>query len=112
MPSFGRRKNPVLDAKKADQAVVRALGDALPDHWTRAELVVEVPPGTGKLSMRYTILSSEGHALTAPPPQAFFVAIQAALQAHLDAGKRPTRLTYFLQRQPDRSWTFHTQLVT
>ena len=102
--------NPLMEQKKAESAVTRALAAALPSHWTRAnlEIRVEVRPD-GRLRLNVSVASPEGNSEKADPPQAFFQAAEALLALLVQQRKQPRSIAFTLEKATDATWSAHVK---
>jgi hypothetical protein len=97
--------NPLMELKRAEQAVTRTLAAALPWHWTRANLEIRVEVRTdGRLRMHVSVASPEGNSEKTTPPEPFFQAAEALLATLVRQGKQPKSIAFTLEKATDAAW--------
>ncbi|MGC4123165.1 MAG: hypothetical protein QM765_53075 [Myxococcales bacterium] len=97
--------NLLIEQKKAEAAVTRALAAVIPSHWTRANLEIrlEVRPD-GRLRMNVSVSSPEGNSEKTAPPEAFFQAAESLLALLVQQKKQPKLIAFTLEKATDASW--------
>jgi len=104
-------RDPRLEQKKVDKAIVHELARLLPDYWTRAELELEFTHSEGgRVSIRTTIKSPEGNSEPIQPAQPFFQATHALLTLSAGSKRKLVKARYALEKKTDATWDFRVKL--
>jgi hypothetical protein len=104
-------RDPRLEQKKVDTAIVNELARLLPDYWTRAELELEFTHSEGgRVSICTTIKSPEGNSEPIQPSQSFFQATHSLIALSAGGKRKLVKARYTLERKTDATWGFRVKL--